>query len=149
MPAARALLAFLLLSGCGRALDNGLATVCTTGAELLHPDGALHSQPCETDSDCLYGVCHLSPTIADFRFCTKSCDCGPNRDCDDESGAGWSFVCQRFSRTQMNEPLRAFCTQVCTSVSDCPPGYDGCEVVTGDRSVCVQWEGILEPKTLD
>lgn len=143
------LCASLLLAACGRNVSNGNATVCPSDVQIAHPEGALHGQPCESASDCLYGVCHTSPTIAGFSFCTKACDCGINSECVNENGGGWSFVCQRFSPTQLNETMRAFCTQECTSVADCPPDYDDCQVVTGDRRICVQWADAKEAETLD
>ena len=110
---------------------------CDQAVEIENPGGALHAQPCKNDGDCLYGRCHESPSVGDVRFCTKACDCGPGSSCQDEDGAGRSYVCQRFSEAfDETEGMPAFCTQGCDAVADCPAGYDACVVITGSRRVC-------------
>ncbi len=110
---------------------------CTCSKEVQNSNGKLHSQPCDTDADCLYGVCHSSPAIANFKFCTKNPYCGPTTECSSDNGNGVTFKAQLFNQNSYpDETDYNFCTQVCGSVGDCPPGYTDCEVVSGVVKTC-------------
>ncbi len=128
----------LIIAACA-ADSQSASTPCEIEARILYPDGLLHSQPCVSDDECLYGVCHSSPAIASFAFCTKECACGPNSPCNDENGGGWEFVCQQYDGGAWpGESVTSVCTQVCNTVADCPVLYNACERLTGSRKVCLQ-----------
>jgi len=128
----------LLTAGCAETGQVEASTSCDLIVDIEYPGGALHGQPCTSAEDCLYGRCHLSPSVGGLKFCTKPCDCGPGSSCQDEDGAGRSYICQRFSEVESElETMSAFCTQACDAVADCPDGYDDCAVITGSRRVCV------------
>ncbi len=101
----------------------------------------LHSEPCQSNNECLYGLCHSSPSISGsgFKICTKRCDCGKNSQCSDDNGEGNYYSCQRFSpNNHPDEELLSICTRTCgTGSSACPSLFNGCEIVTGAQKTCV------------
>jgi hypothetical protein len=133
------LVVLLALVGCETEEPNGSSSKdCKLSQAVSNPAGLLHSEPCETDDDCLYGFCHSSGEVATFKFCTKRCDCGPGSQCSDEDGGGKTFTCQKFNMTSHpDEVYMSICTQKCTSVDDCPSEYNACRIVTGVNKVCV------------
>ena len=133
------LLLFFVAPSCASEEPLGGYKTCDQEILLTNPlEGRLHSQPCATDADCLYGVCHQSPAVSgSISFCTKPCACGPGSACGDEDGAGWTFACQVFNvMNHPDETLSSFCTQVCETLADCPEPYDTCRVITGSNKVC-------------
>jgi len=129
----RHLLPILLVGALGCSSDGLEGEVCDIADPVANVAGATHAVGCASDSECLFGRCHLNPAIASFGFCTKRCDC-PSSACSDEDSHGHSYFCQRFAPA-LGEP--AVCTEECETVADCPAGYTGCEVVTGTQKVCV------------
>ena len=110
---------------------------CTFSESVQNPGGKLHSEPCQSDSECLYGLCHSSPTVANFKFCTKNPYC-PGASCSVDDIDGKTFKSQIFNNSSHpNEIVKSICTQTCTTVGECPTGYTGCAVVTGVVKVCV------------
>ena|GEM_PF-2142226 len=111
---------------------------CLLSQSIQNPGGKLHSQPCENAAECLYGLCHSSPTVATFKFCTKNPYCGPGTECSSDDTEGLTYKAQLFNKNSYpNETAMEICTQTCTSVDDCPPGYTGCATVTGVVKTCV------------
>ena len=110
---------------------------CMFSESVQNPGGKLHSEPCENDSECLYGLCHSSPTVANFKFCTKNPYC-PGASCSEDDGDGKTSKSQIFNNSSHpDEIVKSICTQTCTTVGECPSGYTGCAVVTGVAKVCV------------
>jgi hypothetical protein len=119
--------------GCDDDASNG------TGGDVPYvvpnPDGLDHGEPCQSDDECKFELCHVSPNITagSFGICTKSCGSGGSA-CNLE---GDEFVCARFSAS-MGESPAEFCVLACASLADCPDGYTDCKVPTGQaRKVCI------------
>jgi len=112
---------------------------CLLSQSIQNPGGKLHSEPCESGDECLYGLCHSSPAVATFKFCTKNPYCGPGTECgSDDVEEGPKFKIQLFNKNSYpDETAMEICTQLCASVDDCPAGYTGCASVTGVVKVCV------------
>ena len=105
----------------------------------MNPHGSLHGAPCTRDDECLYGFCHESAAVASFGFCTKECACGRGSSCADDEGGGMRFACQHLDPEHYpGETVESFCTRVCETVADCPPGYNRCERLTGSTKVCLE-----------
>jgi len=111
---------------------------CVFSESIQNPGGKLHSEPCESDDECLYGLCHLSPAVATFKFCTKNPYCGPGTECGSDDVEGLTYKAQLFNKNSYpNETAMEICTQTCSSVEDCPAGFTGCATVTGVVKTCV------------
>ena len=107
--------------------ESGLALTCPPNQSVSNPAGHIHGVPCtpETASECMYGICDISPFNTDGRIgiCTKSCAACENSDCASENMDGMSFTCLRVS----NYGER--CVPKCTSLADCQrisPQYTHC-----------------------
>ena len=127
--------------GCSSTIgQEGLSGDCTITNTITNLSGKLHGEPCTTNEECMYGLCHHSDAIAsdpNIKFCTKRCDCGPNSTCTDEDGPNEHFVCQKYSLTfNPTEKFLSICSLFCKVLSDCPAPYDDCDFVTGPNKVC-------------
>ena len=109
---------------------------CEFSMSIQNPGGKLHSEPCETDAECIYGLCHSSPGVANFKFCTKNPYCGPGTECSSDNSNGKTFMAQLSTNSDGNETAKNICTQQCVSVEDCPSGYTACETVKGVNKTC-------------
>jgi len=110
---------------------------CTCSALVQNPGGKLHSEPCTSDAECKYGLCHSSPEIAGFKFCTKNPYCGPTTECSSDNSNGKTYFAQLYNNnSHPNETAKEICVQECKFATDCPSDYTACETVTGVRKTC-------------
>lgn len=131
----------------GAAKDTSLASSCKPGLgaldrwwlcppETAHPDKALHGQKCQTDADCLYGLCLFGLPLAGYDkaigICSKNCgfDGGKLAPCALEDGnpvAGDAYYCTIEKTVQSGNTLQdaslpgpfKMCAHGCKSDADC------------------------------
>ncbi|MEM9863457.1 MAG: S1 family peptidase [Myxococcota bacterium] len=138
------------------AAPPGACGGCITAGIFAEP--AAIGERCETDANCSSGQCRRDDPDLEFGACTAPCeadeDCGRNLHCrttiaDDGSASGECVLGPRSGVGGQCEASGdcaaglfcadrgdfAWCSQVCSTGDECPPGF-GCSPV-GDVSICV------------
>jgi hypothetical protein len=127
---------------------DGFTCVAAGDTSACVPDAGGLDWACESDADCLSGVCTFD---AGVNYCTRACD--GSRPCPDgfvcDASDTDSTVCVRAERglgqdCTANEECatrlcasqggESFCTQVCSDGMGCPSGFECASA--GDVSVC-------------
>jgi len=112
------------------------------GVCSLYPNNGAIGSPCDSNSDCNGGICH--PDGYCTEACTNSSQCPTGYDCSGgqcvRESAGTSCPpCGDLPCTSSSTCVGAgsfqFCTNVCSSASNCPLGFY-CASAQGGTSIC-------------
>jgi hypothetical protein len=122
---------------------EGVSDVDLGGLELApFPDGLLPGEPCDTNSDCKYGLCSSDSLITQgaHKICIKKCGgCGdksPACNWDDDEGAGLQYTCVI---AKFNGENQSHCAVRCDEAAECAsisPEYSTCNDENAGRKYC-------------
>lgn len=152
--------ALVLVLGCFGACESDEAgDRCATHSYEgeINEAGKKHGEPCQTDDECMYGLCYKHSVVngGTAGICTKDCSCGDETttcEFDNPTDSDFTYNCFRpSSGDEPNGDLIGYCLPECKSAGDqasitewCQvhdPAYDTCRIVAGTRPVCTVGSG--------
>jgi hypothetical protein len=125
--------------------DEGNVDRCTkhTYEGKINEQGKKIGEPCQSNDECMYGLCYGNSVLngGASGFCTKDCGCGKDdtHKCamDNPVGSDFVYVCYRppISGTNIDN-LGSYCVPRCKSVGDADSVVNWCQALNPDLDTC-------------
>jgi len=124
--------------------DDASEDRCTTHSYegRINEQGKQHGEPCDQDSDCMYGLCYKHSVLngGSAGFCTKDCGCGDAStkcEADNPVGSSFVYVCYRPPISGTNiDSLGSYCVPRCKSNGDQDSIDNWCQMLNPAFDTC-------------